>query len=96
MVGVGSTIGTGIFFILSESVPVAGPAAIWSFVIAGAVAGLAVATAGDGDSYDRDLFPTWDTISGNCNTRYVGWKHLSHFIYEAEQAKGARRIQDLV
>ena len=42
MVGVGSTIGTGIFFILSESVPVAGPAVIWSFVIAGAVAGLAV------------------------------------------------------
>ncbi|SMX91897.1 APC family permease [Brevibacterium antiquum] len=42
MIGVGSTIGTGIFFILSESVPVAGPAVIWSFVIAGLVAGLAV------------------------------------------------------
>src|SRR5699024_4538740 len=42
MVGVGSTIGTGIFFILSESVPVAGPAVIWSFIIAGIVAGLAV------------------------------------------------------
>ncbi len=42
MIGVGSTIGTGIFFILSESVPVAGPAVIWSFVIAGVVAGLAV------------------------------------------------------
>ncbi|RBP64999.1 amino acid/polyamine/organocation transporter (APC superfamily) [Brevibacterium sanguinis] len=42
MIGVGSTIGTGIFFILSESVPVAGPAVIWSFVIAGIVAGLAV------------------------------------------------------
>ncbi|GAA3837427.1 amino acid permease [Brevibacterium ammoniilyticum] len=42
MIGVGATIGTGIFFILSESVPVAGPAVIWSFVIAGVVAGLAV------------------------------------------------------
>ena len=42
LIGVGGTIGTGIFFILSESVPVAGPAVIWSFVIAGAVAGLAV------------------------------------------------------
>lgn len=42
MIGVGSTIGTGIFFILSESVPVAGPAVIWSFVVAGVVAGLAV------------------------------------------------------
>ncbi len=42
MIGVGSTIGTGIFFILSESVPVAGPAVIWSFLIAGIVAGLAV------------------------------------------------------
>ncbi|TWF82392.1 amino acid/polyamine/organocation transporter (APC superfamily) [Pseudonocardia hierapolitana] len=40
MIGVGATIGTGIFFILSEAVPVAGPAVIWSFVIAGAVAGL--------------------------------------------------------
>ena len=40
MFGVGATIGTGIFFILSEAVPVAGPAVIFSFVIAGAVAGL--------------------------------------------------------
>jgi APA family basic amino acid/polyamine antiporter len=40
MIGVGATIGTGIFFILSEAVPVAGPAVVWSFVIAGAVAGL--------------------------------------------------------
>lgn len=38
--GVGATVGTGIFFILSEVVPIAGPAAIWSFIIAGAVAGL--------------------------------------------------------
>ena len=40
MFGVGATIGTGIFFVLSEAVPVAGPAVIWSFVIAGMVAGL--------------------------------------------------------
>jgi amino acid transporter len=40
MIGVGGTLGTGIFFILSQAVPVAGPAVIWSFVIGGAVAGL--------------------------------------------------------
>jgi APA family basic amino acid/polyamine antiporter len=40
MIGVGATIGTGIFFILSEAVPVAGPAVVWSFVIAAVVAGL--------------------------------------------------------
>src|SRR6476646_7687664 len=40
MFGVGATIGTGIFFVLSEAVPIAGPAVIWSFVIAGIVAGL--------------------------------------------------------
>jgi len=42
LIGVGGTIGTGIFFILSEAVPVAGPAVIWSFLIAGVVAGLSV------------------------------------------------------
>ena len=40
MFGVGSTIGTGIFFVLAHTVPTAGPAVILSFVIAGAVAGL--------------------------------------------------------
>lgn len=40
MFGVGATIGTGIFFVLSQAVPVAGPAVIVSFVIAGTVAGL--------------------------------------------------------
>ncbi|MGE3284946.1 MAG: amino acid permease [Pseudonocardia sp.] len=40
MIGIGATIGTGIFFVLSQAVPVAGPAVVWSFVIAGAVAGL--------------------------------------------------------
>ena len=39
-IGIGGTIGTGIFFILSEAVPIAGPAVIRSFVIAGTVAGL--------------------------------------------------------
>jgi basic amino acid/polyamine antiporter, APA family len=38
--GIGATIGTGIFFVLSEAVPIAGPAVVWSFVLAGAVAGL--------------------------------------------------------
>jgi basic amino acid/polyamine antiporter, APA family len=40
MIGIGATIGTGIFFVLSEAVPEAGPAVVWSFVIAGVVAGL--------------------------------------------------------
>jgi basic amino acid/polyamine antiporter, APA family len=39
-IGIGGTIGTGIFFILSQAVPMAGPAVIWAFVIAGVVAGL--------------------------------------------------------
>lgn len=39
--GVGSTIGTGIFFVLSQAVPQAGPAVIVSFVVAGVAAGLA-------------------------------------------------------
>jgi APA family basic amino acid/polyamine antiporter len=38
--GVGATIGTGIFIVLSQAVPVAGPAVIFSFIIAGTVAGL--------------------------------------------------------
>jgi APA family basic amino acid/polyamine antiporter len=38
--GVGATIGTGIFIVLTSAVPVAGPAVIWSFVFAGVVAGL--------------------------------------------------------
>src|SRR5262245_7534995 len=65
MFGVGATIGTGIFFVLSQAVPVAGPAVIWSFVLAGAVAGLtaicyaelasAVPVSGSSDSY---AYPT--------------------------------------
>ncbi len=41
MFGVGSTIGTGIFFVLAEAVPEAGPAVLVSFLIAGVAAGLA-------------------------------------------------------
>jgi basic amino acid/polyamine antiporter, APA family len=38
--GVGATIGTGIFIVLTTAVPIAGPAVVWSFVVAGVVAGL--------------------------------------------------------
>ena len=40
MFGIGATIGTGIFIVLTIAVPVGGPAVIVSFVIAGIVAGL--------------------------------------------------------
>ncbi|MCL7407351.1 amino acid permease [Paradonghicola geojensis] len=40
LMGVGSTLGTGIFFALAETVPIAGPGVILSFVIAGVVAAL--------------------------------------------------------
>lgn len=40
MIGVGSTIGTGIFIVMSQAVPLAGPGVILSFVIAGIAAGL--------------------------------------------------------
>ena len=41
MFGVGATVGTGIFFVLSSAVPEAGPAVIIAFVMAGVAAGLA-------------------------------------------------------
>ncbi len=41
MFGVGATVGTGIFFVLSQAVPEAGPAVIISFLIASLGAGLA-------------------------------------------------------
>lgn len=41
MFGVGATIGTGIFFVLSQAVPESGPAVIVSFIVAGIAAGLA-------------------------------------------------------
>jgi basic amino acid/polyamine antiporter, APA family len=40
MIGVGATIGTGIFFPMVEAVPKAGPAVIVSFLIAATTAGL--------------------------------------------------------
>lgn len=40
MIGIGATIGTGIFFVMSQAVPIAGPSVVWSFVIAAVVAGL--------------------------------------------------------
>jgi amino acid transporter len=40
MFGVGATIGSGIFFVLTTNVPEAGPAIIFSFVAAAVVAGL--------------------------------------------------------
>ncbi len=41
MFGVGETVGSGIFIVLSQSVPQAGPAVVISFIIAGVAAGLA-------------------------------------------------------
>ncbi|MDY6997801.1 MAG: amino acid permease [Actinomycetota bacterium] len=40
MFGVGATVGTGIFIVLQEAVPEAGPAVLVSFVLAGIAAGL--------------------------------------------------------
>src|SRR6185312_7482482 len=40
MFGVGATVGTGIFFVLQEAVPDAGPAVVISFLVAGLAAGL--------------------------------------------------------
>jgi basic amino acid/polyamine antiporter, APA family len=70
--GIGATIGTGIFIVLSQAVPVAGPAVIWSFVIAGVVAGLtaicyaelagAVPVAGSSYSYAYATLGEWPAI----------------------------------
>lgn len=40
LMGVGSTLGTGIFFVLNETAPIAGPAVILSFLLAAFAAGL--------------------------------------------------------
>lgn len=40
MFGVGATVGTGIFFVLADAVPEAGPAVLISFLVAGVAAGL--------------------------------------------------------
>lgn len=39
LMGVSTTLGTGIFFVLAETVPIAGPAVILAFVLAGLTAG---------------------------------------------------------
>lgn len=41
-IGIGATIGTGIFFVMSSAVPQAGPAVLISFIIAGVATGLAM------------------------------------------------------
>jgi APA family basic amino acid/polyamine antiporter len=41
MFGVGATVGTGIFFVMSSAVPEAGPAVVLAFIMAGIAAGLA-------------------------------------------------------
>jgi basic amino acid/polyamine antiporter, APA family len=38
--GIGATIGTGIFIVLTSAVPIAGPSVVFSFIFAGVVAGL--------------------------------------------------------
>src|SRR6202012_231161 len=43
MFGVGETVGAGIFIVLTQSVPQAGPAVVISFILAGIAAGLAAA-----------------------------------------------------
>jgi APA family basic amino acid/polyamine antiporter len=40
MLGVGATVGTGVFFVMHEAVPVAGPAVLLAFVVAAIAAGL--------------------------------------------------------
>lgn len=40
LIGVGSTLGTGIFFVMAETAPIAGPAVILSFLLAAFTAGL--------------------------------------------------------
>ena len=55
MFGVGATVGTGIFFVLQQAVPEAGPAVIISFMIAGIAAGL-VRHLLRGDGFGRSGF----------------------------------------
>ena len=40
MLGVGATVGTGVFFVMHEAVPLAGPAVLLSFLVAAIAAGL--------------------------------------------------------
>src|SRR5215211_9331551 len=38
--GIGATIGTGIFIVLTQAVPISGPSVVFAFIFAGVVAGL--------------------------------------------------------
>lgn len=76
MLGVGATIGTGIFVILGDAVPKAGPGVILSFLIAGLTAGLtalcyaelASTIPASGSSYSY----TYATM-GELTAYLVGW-----------------------
>ena len=76
MLGVGATIGTGIFIIMNEAVPVAGPGVVLSFVIAGITAGLTALCYAElastipvsGSSYSY-TYATLGEITAYC----VGW-----------------------
>ncbi|KAI1340743.1 hypothetical protein F5Y15DRAFT_414471 [Xylariaceae sp. FL0016] len=55
---------------VAEPIPIASPTGIPSASEASSqLAALTVSTNEDDGSYDRDLFPTWITISDSCNTR---------------------------
>ena len=77
MFGVGATVGTGIFFVLSESIPKAGPAVIISFIVAAVCAGLsalcyaelssAIPVSGSTYSYTyHALGEIWAVIIAGC------------------------------
>jgi len=77
MFGVGATVGTGIFFVLSESIPKAGPAVIVSFIVAAICAGLsalcyaelaaAIPVSGSTYSYTyHALGEIWAVIIAGC------------------------------
>lgn len=77
MFGVGATVGTGIFFVLSESIPKAGPAVIISFIVAAICAGLsalcyaelssAIPVSGSTYSYTyHALGEIWAVIIAGC------------------------------
>ncbi|KAI4596785.1 hypothetical protein KJ359_005128 [Pestalotiopsis sp. 9143b] len=55
---------------VAEPIPLPSPSGIPSAAAAKTqLAALTVKTSASGDDYDRDLFPTWITISGTCDTR---------------------------
>ena len=77
MFGVGATVGTGIFFVLSESIPEAGPAVIISVIVAAICAGLsalcyaelasAIPVSGSTYSYTyHALGEIWAVIIAGC------------------------------